>query len=188
MPRRIGILGGSFNPAHQGHLDISRAAIHRLGLDQVWWLVSPQNPLKKKEELAPLSRRIASARKRAKGRRVRVTAIEKALGTRFTVDTLAALRRRFPKVHFVWLMGSDTFVQLPRWRRWKRIFGLVPVAVVPRPGSALKLRHSRPARLFAKARMPARMLTDKPPAWTILRAAGVSASATRLRAQSSWNR
>jgi nicotinate-nucleotide adenylyltransferase len=185
---RIGLLGGSFNPAHEGHVHATRVAFRQLGLDYVWWLVSPQNPLKKKEEMAPLVRRVASAKKRARDRRIRVSDIEKALGTRYTVDTLAALKRRFPGVHFVWLMGSDTFVQLPRWRRWKRIFGLVPVAVIPRPGSTLKLRHSRPARLFAKARGPARALPDRPPAWTILRAAGVKASATSLRAQSSWNR
>lgn len=184
---RIGLLGGSFNPAHKGHVHASKVALSQLGLDYVWWLVSPQNPLKGKRHMAPFARRLASAKKRARGR-IRATGIEKALGTRYTVDTLAALKRRFPGVHFIWLMGSDNFLELPRWRRWKRIFSLVPIAVVPRPGTAAKLRRSEAARRFAKARMSARRLSFKPPAWTILRAAGVKASATRLRARSSWNR
>jgi len=185
---RIGLLGGSFNPAHEGHVHASKVALRQLGLDYVWWLVSPQNPLKKKTDMAPLARRVASAKKCARRPHIRVTDIERTLGTRYSVDTLTALRRCFPKVHFIWLMGSDTFVQLPRWRRWKRIFSLVPVAVVPRPGSALRLRRSRPARLFAKWHVPARALSFDLPCWTILRAAGVRASATSLRAQTSWNR
>jgi nicotinate-nucleotide adenylyltransferase len=185
---RIGLLGGSFNPAHAGHVHASKVALKQLKLDYVWWLVSPQNPLKGKKHMAPLARRMASARKRARNKRIRVTDIEAALGTRYTVDTLTALKRRFPKVHFVWLMGSDNFIQLPRWRRWKRIFALVPMAVVPRPGTALKARHCRAARRFAAARVAAGELPLEPPAWTILRAAGVKASATRVRTKSSWNR
>ena len=184
MGLRIGLLGGSFNPAHVGHMHVSKVALRQLGLDYVWWLVSPQNPLKGKRGMAPLKRRLAAAKKRARGPRIRVTDIERALKTRYTVDTLTALKRRFPGVHFIWLMGSDNFLELPRWRRWKRIFSLVPVAVVPRPGTAAKLRRSEAAKRFAKARVPARRLSFKPPAWTILRAAGVKASATRLRAAS----
>lgn len=185
---RIGLLGGSFNPAHTGHVHASKVALKQLKLDYVWWLVSPQNPLKSKKAMAPLVRRMASAKKRARDRRIRVTDIEAALGTRYTVDTLVALRKRFPKVHFVWLMGSDTFIQLPRWRAWKRIFALVPLAVVPRPGTALKARHCKAARQFADARVAAGELALEPPAWTILNARGVKTSATRIRAKSSWNR
>jgi nicotinate-nucleotide adenylyltransferase len=185
---RIGLLGGSFNPAHRGHLHASKVALKQLKLDYVWWLVSPRNPLKKEKDLAPLARRIRAAKKCARDKRIRVSDIEKALGTRYTVETLAALKRRFPKVHFVWLMGSDNLVQLPRWRRWKRIFALVPVAVVPRPGTANKARHSKAARFFARSRVPAGKLPLKAPGWTILSARGVAASATRIRASSSWNR
>jgi nicotinate-nucleotide adenylyltransferase len=185
---RIGLLGGSFNPAHAGHVHASKAALKQLKLDYVWWLVSPQNPLKSKRAMAPLARRMASARKRARDRRIRVTDIEATLATRYTVDTLAALRKCFPKVHFVWLMGSDNFIQLPRWRAWKRIFALVPLAVVPRPGTALTARRCKAARRFAAARVAAGELPLEPPAWTILNARGVKASATRIRAKSSWNR
>ncbi len=185
---RIGLLGGSFNPAHEGHVHASKVALKKLKLDYVWWLVSPQNPLKGKKNMAPLAHRMASAKKRARNKHIRVTDIERALGTRYTVDTLAALKQRFPKVHFVWLMGSDNFVQLPRWRRWKRIFALVPVAVVPRPGTALAVRRCKAAKRFAAARVAADELPLDPPAWTILNARGVLASATRLRAKSSWNR
>ncbi len=186
---RIGLLGGSFNPAHAGHLHASKVALTQLKLDYVWWLVSPQNPLKEKKQMAPLARRLAFAKKRASDRRIRVTDIEMALGTRYTVDTLTALNRRFPKVHFVWLMGSDTFIQLPQWRRWQRIFALAPMAVVPRPGTALAARRCKAARRFAAERVSAsELFLKEPPAWAILRARGVPASATRIRARSSWNR
>ncbi len=182
---RIGLLGGSFNPAHAGHLHASRIALSRLKLDYVWWLVNPRNPLKSKKELAPFTRRVAFAKIIARDPRIRVSDIEKALGTRYTVDTLVALKKHFPKVHFIWLMGSDNLVQLPRWHRWLDIFALAPVAVVPRPGSALKARHCKAARLFAGSRVPAGKLGE-PPSWTILNARGVRASATRLRARASW--
>src|SRR5262249_22048457 len=137
---RIGLLGGSFNPAHEGHLYASIVALKQLQLDYVWWLVSPQNPLKETASMADFSARLAAARPFTTHPRIVVSGIESALGTRFTVDTLAALKRRFPQLHFVWLMGSDNLIQLPRWRAWRRIFESVPVAVVARPGTALAAR------------------------------------------------
>lgn len=182
---RIGLLGGSFNPAHAGHEHASKIALSRLKLDYVWWLVSPHNPLKSKKDLATLKRRMAIAKTIARDARIRISDIEAALCTRYTVDTLAALKKRFPKVHFIWLMGSDNLVQLPRWHRWQDIFALVPVAVVPRPGTALKARHCKAARRYAASRVAAGKLGE-PPSWTILSARGVSASATRIRARTAW--
>ena len=126
---RIGLLGGSFNPAHDGHLYVGDVALRRLGLDYVWWLVAPQNPLKPVADMAPLEKRLAAARALA-GRdpRLIVTDLERMLGTRYTIDTLKALARRFRGVRFVWLMGSDNLDQFHRWRRWEEIVRLVPVA------------------------------------------------------------
>jgi nicotinate-nucleotide adenylyltransferase len=185
---RIGLLGGSFNPAHEGHVHASEVALKALKLDYVWWLISPHNPLKPKKELAPLKWRLAYAERGVRDPRIRVSDIEKSLGTRYTVDTLKALKKHFPGVHFVWLTGSDTFVQLPQWHQWEQIFSLVPIAVIPRPGSALAVTRSYAASRFAKARVAGNALPLEPPAWTILKAPGVKASATRLRAKSSWNR
>ena len=131
---KVGLLGGSFNPAHGGHRRISQFALDALGLDEVWWMVSPGNPLKPKDGMAPLAVRLASAVKRAKGARIRPTAIERELGTRYTVDTLARLARRYPKVRFVWLMGSDNLAQFHRWKDWRRIARAMPIAVIARPG------------------------------------------------------
>ena len=132
--RRIGLLGGSFNPAHGGHRRISLFAAQALGLDEVWWLVSPGNPLKSDKGMAPLAARVASAREQARRAPIRVTAIERELGTRYTVDTLRALQRRYPKCRFVWLMGSDNLAQFHRWRDWRRIARTMPIAVIARPG------------------------------------------------------
>ena len=132
---RIGLLGGSFNPAHDGHLYVSEVARKALGLDYVWWLVSPGNPLK--SEPAPLDVRVARARNLAQAPRIRVTDIERGLGTRYTIDTVTALQHRFPGVHFVWLMGSDNLEQFARWRRWRDIAARIPIVVVRRPGSVL---------------------------------------------------
>lgn len=132
--RRIGLLGGSFNPAHGGHRQISLYAQQALGLDEVWWLVSPGNPLKPKKGMAPLAARIASAIEQARRAPIRVTAIERELGTRYTVDTLRAVTRRFPKNRFVWLMGSDNLAQFHLWRDWRGIARTMPIAVIARPG------------------------------------------------------
>ena len=132
--KRIGLLGGSFNPAHGGHRRISLFVLRALDLDEVWWLVSPGNPLKPKKGMAPLSARVRSAMAQAKRAPIRVTAIERELGTRYTVDTLAALRRRYPRREFVWLMGSDNLAQFHRWRDWRGIARQMPIAVIARPG------------------------------------------------------
>ncbi|MBT4905881.1 MAG: nicotinate-nicotinamide nucleotide adenylyltransferase, partial [Rhodospirillaceae bacterium] len=127
--RRIGLLGGSFNPAHDGHRHISQLALARLGLDEVWWLVSPQNPLKSEAGMAPFESRLESADRIACDRRIRVSALEAELGTRYTADTLKALQNRYPAARFVWLMGADNLVQISRWRAWTQIFKTIPIAV-----------------------------------------------------------
>ena len=133
-PALTGLLGGSFNPAHGGHRRITRLAMDALGLDEAWWLVSPGNPLKARTGMAPLAARFASARRQARRMPIRVTAIERELGTRFTVDTLRALVRRYPKRRFVWLMGADNLAQFHRWKDWRTIARTVPIAVIARPG------------------------------------------------------
>jgi nicotinate-nucleotide adenylyltransferase len=140
---RIGLLGGSFNPAHDGHLYNSEVALKELGLDYVWWLVSPQNPLKPVEGMAPLPKRLKTARRVAHHPRIRVTDIEQDMGTQFSFDTVSALKRRFPQVQFVWLMGSDNLAAFRRWRRWADFARLVPIAVVLRPGSVMKALEMR---------------------------------------------
>ena len=132
--RRVGLLGGSFNPAHGGHRRISLFARRALGLDEVWWLVSPGNPLKPAAGMAPLAARLASAQAMARRAPIRPTAIERELGTRFTVDTLRALCRRYPKIDFVWLMGADNLAQFDHWRDWRGIARTMPIAVIARPG------------------------------------------------------
>ncbi|HZU62302.1 MAG TPA: nicotinate-nucleotide adenylyltransferase [Novosphingobium sp.] len=131
---RIGLLGGSFNPAHHGHRHISLGALRALGLDEVWWLVSPGNPLKEAAGMAPLAARFASARAAAARAPIRVSAIEREMGTRFTLDTLRALARRYPARQFIWLMGADNLAQFHRWRGWRQIARIMPVAVIARPG------------------------------------------------------
>jgi nicotinate-nucleotide adenylyltransferase len=132
--QRIGLLGGSFNPAHGGHRRISLCAAKALGLDAVWWLVSPGNPFKPKAGMAPLLARLLSARAQARRARIVPTVIEQQLGTRYTVDTLAALVRRYPKQRFVWLMGADNLATFHRWKDWRRIARTMPIAVIARPG------------------------------------------------------
>lgn len=135
---RTGILGGSFNPAHGGHRRITLAAIEALGLDEVWWLVSPGNPLKPQKDMAPLSARFRSARAMARRAPIRVSAIEQRLngksGTRYTIDTLRALRRRYPARRFVWIMGADNLAQFHQWKDWRDIAREMPIAVIARPG------------------------------------------------------
>ena len=131
---RTGLLGGSFNPAHGGHRRITLFSIEALGLDEAWWLVSPGNPLKPKKGMAPLGARLKSARAQARRAPIVPTGIEQTLGTRFTVDTLRALKRRYPKRDFVWLMGSDNLAQFHRWKDWRTIARTMPIAVVARPG------------------------------------------------------
>ena len=129
-----GLLGGSFNPAHRGHRRVTLFAIDALGLDEAWWLVSPGNPLKPKAGMAPLAARLASAQAMSRRAPIRATAIEGELGTRFTVDTLRALKRRYPRRRFVWLMGADNLAQFHRWKDWRQIAREMPIAVIARPG------------------------------------------------------
>jgi nicotinate-nucleotide adenylyltransferase len=129
-----GLLGGSFNPAHGAHRAVTLLAIEALGLDEAWWLVSPGNPLKPKAGMAPLSARVRSAQAQARRAPIRVTAIERELGTRYTIDTLRALKRRFPRRRFVWLMGADNLAQFHLWKDWRQIAHEMPIAVIARPG------------------------------------------------------
>ena len=187
---RIGLLGGSFNPAHRGHIHASEQALKQLHLDYVWWLVSPQNPLKAPRGMATFAKRLEAARAVSRHPRIIVTGIERSLRTRFTIDTVRALKRRFPKIRFVWLMGSDNLVQVPRWRNWQEIFRLVPVAVIARSGSALKSRLSKATTRFKTAFRPTdgTFAEAKPPALTILEAKRDPTSATGLRAASTSRR
>jgi nicotinate-nucleotide adenylyltransferase len=184
---RIGILGGSFNPAHAGHLHFARTALRRLRLDQVWLLVSPGNPLKDANTLAALPVRLASAARIADGRRIIATDIERHLHTRYTLDTLRALRIRFPRARFVWLMGADNFVQFPRWRGWRGIAGTTPFAILPRPSYNRVALAGQAARRFAHARHSAAgasaLPLAKPPRWVFLGGREDASSATALRKQ-----
>jgi nicotinate-nucleotide adenylyltransferase len=187
--RRIGLLGGSFNPAHGGHLHLSVIALQRLDLDEVWWLVSPQNPLKPVDGMAPFAARLDQARRVAFGhKRIRVTDLENRLGgSGYTVDTLKTLRRRFPRLRFVWLMGGDNLVQIRRWDRWAEIFRTVPIAVFDRPSYALKALAGLAAQRFARHRLPAgagrRLAEAKPPAWAFFHTRLDPTSATRIRTE-----
>lgn len=183
---RIGLLGGSFNPAHAGHRHVSLEALKRLGLDEVWWLVSPQNPLKPVAGMAPFRTRLAQAAALARHPRIRVTGIEARLGTRFTADTLESLARRFPAARFVWLMGADNLIQLPRWERWTTILRTVPVAILARSPYSQRAFAGKAARRFAEARLAARqagiLAEAEPPAWVFLHTRLHPASATSIRA------
>jgi nicotinate-nucleotide adenylyltransferase len=183
--RTVGILGGSFNPAHEGHRHISLYALKNLGLDAVWWMVSPQNPLKSSRGMAPFEKRMKDALTVSNHPGIIVTDIERHLHTRYTTDTLAALQKNFPRTRFIWLMGSDNLRQVHRWRQWQKIFNTVPVAVFDRPprGDGIKtcpaLERFRP---FLKPQEQAQSLkTQAPPAWTILHIPLNELSATQLR-------
>lgn len=184
--RRIGLLGGSFNPGHDGHRWIALEALRALRLDEVWFLVSPGNPLKPVAGMAPLAERLASARALANDHpRLRATAIEAALGTRYTADTLPALARRFPRARFVWLMGADNLAQLPAWRGWASIFRAVPVAVLARPAYSVKALAGKAARRFSTARrgprIGPRLAGLEPPVWVFLHTRLHPASASAIR-------
>jgi len=187
--RRVGLLGGSFNPAHAGHLHITAQALKHLDLDQVWWLVSPQNPLKPRRGMAPFALRLQEARRIATAdRRIIVTDLESRLGSsRYTADTLKALRHRFPRLRFIWLMGSDNLAQIPRWERWPEIFQSVPIAVFDRPSYSLKALSGTAAKRFVRERVPAsgarRLAEMKPPAWAFFHARLDHRSATRIRSE-----
>jgi len=182
-------LGGSFNPAHSGHVHLSLLALQHLELDEVWWLVSPQNPLKPVAGMAPFTARFDQARQvAASHRRIVVSDFESRLGgSCYTANTLQALCRRFPRSRFVWLMGADNLMQLRRWERWSEIFWTVAIAVFDRPSFTLKALAALPARRYARQRVPipaARRLAEmKPPAWVFFHTRLDPSSATRIRSE-----
>ncbi len=182
----IGLFGGSFNPPHQGHLLVAEIALRRLGLDQLWWLVTPGNPLKSRNELAPLAERLAACEALAEDPRIKITAFEKTLGTSYTARTLEFIRARNPHVHFIWIMGADNLAGFHRWQRWQKIATTFPIAVIDRPGSTLAYLSSKTARTFDYARVDeedAGVLWQKrAPAWTFIHGPRSTLSSTAIRA------
>ena len=191
--KRVGLLGGSFNPAHRGHRAITLAAIRVLGLDEVWWLVSPGNPLKPAAGMAPFAARLGSARQMARRAPIVASEIERRLGTRYTVDTVGKIVRRYPKNEFVWLMGADNLVQFHRWRDWRGIARTLPIAVIARPGyddDALAADAMGWLRRFQRPARQAKRWTEwSLPALVLLRFRPDPTSATALRrADPAWFR
>jgi nicotinate-nucleotide adenylyltransferase len=183
----IGLLGGSFDPAHEGHVHITKEALKRLGLNQVWWLISPGNPLKARQP-APMADRMARARAVMRDPRVKITALEERLGTRATADTIDRLRAIYPGVSFVWLMGADNLVQFHRWGRWRDILRSVAVGVLARPGAGVQARLSVAARAFRVHRV-ARGETLRgrtAPVWAFVNLPMNDASSTEIRARGGW--
>ncbi|WP_298817736.1 nicotinate-nucleotide adenylyltransferase [uncultured Roseibium sp.] len=182
---RIGIFGGSFNPPHSGHRLVAITALKRLGLDQIWWLVTPGNPLKSHSDLAPLDLRLRETRALADHPRMKVTAFEKVLGSPYTAKTVMSLRVMRPSVRFVWVMGADNLASFHHWQDWRAIVGSVPIAVVDRPGASLSMMSAPMAKAFEKYRLPeeqAAMLPDlQPPVWTFLHSPLDRTSSTDLR-------
>lgn len=182
---RVGLYGGSFNPAHAGHLHVSRTALRRLRLDRVWWLVSPGNPLKDHSELVPLRERIARAQSVAADPRIAVTGFEAAIGAHYTIETLTWLRKRRPSARFVWIMGADSLASFHRWEAFETIAALMPIAVVDRPGQTLTAPNAPAAHRLARFRIDetdAAMLADlRPPAWVFLHGPRSALSSTALR-------
>ena len=181
----VGLLGGSFNPAHAGHRHLSELALKRLGLDEVWWLVSPQNPLKPEAGMAKLAERLGSAAALCRHPRMSARDVEARMGTRYSADTLALLKRRFPRVRFVWLMGADNLIQIPRWEQWGEIFRTLPVAVFARPPYSLRALSGIAAHRFAgwrwREQSARRLARAKPPAWVFLHTRLERTSATSIR-------
>lgn len=183
----IGLLGGSFNPAHEGHIHISMEALKRLGLREVWWLVSPHNPLKNKKDLMDYDDRLATARQMALPYfpRIRVLDIERRLGTRYTADTLEQMRRLFPRARFVWLMGADNLAGFHRWQEWDNILKNIPIAVFDRAPHSHRALRSRAALAFSRFRLPEYALMHvaetAPPAWAYLHLRRDPHSATQIR-------
>ncbi len=185
----IGLLGGSFDPAHRGHAHITREALKRFGLTHVWWLVSPGNPLKDRGP-APMPQRLARAREVIQHPRVAVTDIEARLGTRYTAETLSALQVRAPGVRFVWLMGADNLAQFHLWQDWQQIMAHVPVGVLARPGQRISARMSRAAMLYGRYRIPGRysqlLGRAEAPAWCFVNVPMVDVSSSAIRARGEW--
>ena len=186
----IGLLGGSFDPPHEGHVHVSREALKRFGLDRVWWLVSPGNPLKARGP-APMARRIAACRALAAHPRVAISDFEAQAGTRYTAEPLARLQQARPGVQFVWLMGADNLAQFHHWQDWRQIMQRVPVGVLARPGQRISARMSRAARCFASDRLSGRksqlLARAAPPAWCFVNMPMIAISSTRLRNSGTWH-
>ena len=186
----IGLLGGSFDPAHEGHAHITREALKRFDLDEVWWLVSPGNPLKARGPAA-LAQRMAHANDLMQHPRVRITDLETRLGTRYTYATLVQLMARYPGVRFVWLMGADNLASFHRWDNWRQIMALVPIAVMARPGQRISARMSPAAQVFRRyklrAREAMRITQTRPPAWVFVNVPMTDISSTSIRARGSWS-
>lgn len=184
---RVGLFGGSFNPPHEGHLEIALAALRRLDLHAVWWLVTPGNPLKSNGEYAPLADRLAATRRLARHPRFDVTDIEARLGSRYTLDTVRRLTERYHGVKFIWIMGADNLATFDRWRGWREIADRTPIAVFSRPGSVLKAPLSPAAQVLRNRRLPssaARTLAETdPPCWVYFARTRNPASSTALRAR-----
>ena len=183
----IGLLGGSFDPAHEGHVHITREALKRMGLDQVWWLVSPGNPLKARQP-APMGDRLGRARQVMQHPCVKITALEERLGTRATFDTISRLRAIYPGVTFVWLMGADNLRQFHRWGRWRDILRSVAVGVLARPGAGVQARMSVAARAFRVHQVDRgeNLRGRKPPVWCFVNLPLNDASSTEIRAKGGW--
>ncbi len=187
----VGLLGGSFDPAHAGHAHITREALKRFGLDRVWWLVSPGNPLKSQSP-APITRRLKAARQVIQHPRVEVTDIESRMGTRFTAQTLAALTRLYPGVRFVWLMGADNLASFHYWQQWRQIFETVPIGILARPGDRTTARHSKAADTYRYAQLRGRnsllLRTSRAPRWCFVNVPMVNVSSSDIRARGDWMR
>jgi nicotinate-nucleotide adenylyltransferase len=182
---RIGLLGGSFNPPHLAHRAISLFAIKRLKLDRVWWLVSPGNPLKDHATLHDLDERADAARRMANDPRIDVSCLEAVIGTRYTADTIAYLRRRTSGLRLVWIMGADNLAQFHRWQNWRRIASEVPIAVIDRPPQSFRAMAAPAAQALSRYRLPenqaARLADRRPPAWVFLTGMKLNLSSTGLR-------
>ena len=185
----IGLLGGSFDPPHAGHLHISKAALTRFRLDRVWWLVSPGNPLKERGP-APMAQRMDAARAMIRHPRIEVTDIEARLGTRYTADTIRKITARYPDVRFVWLMGADNLVQFHLWQDWEEILYSVPMGVLARPGERMPARLSRTARIHGAARLPSKaselLGRCEAPTWCFVNLPLNPASSTAIRESGGW--
>ena len=184
----VGLFGGSFNPPHAGHALVAEIALRKLRLDQLWWMVTPGNPLKSTRELAPLAERIRLSEKLAEDPRIKVTAFEAAANVRYTADTLALVKARNPGVNFVGIMGADSLASVHRWARWRAIAMTFPIAVIDRPGATLSFLSSVMAKTFAYAREDETdsevLASRRAPAWTFLHGPRSQLSSTALRAQS----
>lgn len=185
----VGLLGGSFDPAHEGHVHITKAALERFGLDAVWWLVSPGNPLKENGP-APMGERLAAARAAMQHPDVTVTDIEDRLGTRYTSQTIAALQAAYPGVRFVWLMGADNLAQFHHWQDWREIMERVPVGVLARPGDRISARMSKTARVYRQNRLIGRAAAllgqSDAPVWSFVNLPLSQSSSTAIRAAGKW--